>query len=324
MLNNTKGAILIPSFYKSSFISVGRYLNLLNEFNKDFGFDIIETDDFTDTSYGVVIVLKSPNKGAFDLMSGVKSLPKSTKVILYLSDLHSNDEVKACGLSTQPSEFYHKMKEMCERADLIICPYKSSFLYKYPEFEYKFKFFPHFVDDSYTFPEVSCARNQQCLVSGALCTTVYPIRLKAYKHRLAVNSPFVSLSHPGYFKSLSGNKYVVGQRYIAYLGKYMCALTTSSCFDYTVSKYFEIPAAGSLLIASHSRDLDELGFIDGVNYIKVDLDNVIDKTKEVLYNINLYNNIRKAGQELVLANYTKSIAYTNLKHYIEELFIGDS
>ncbi len=326
MLNKVKGAIIIPAFYKGSFLSVGRYLSLLELFKKDFMWDIIFTDDFTDESYDIIIILKSPNKGNINLMSSVKKLANNTKVILYLSDLHSNKETAIgqptkAGLTRENTEFYTSILEMCDRADLILCPYKKAFTYKFPNHLDKFIFFPHFVDDEHIFPKAETQRNLMCLLSGATCPRVYPLRTKI-EHYIYNKGPelFRRLQHPGYFKTPT-DKDIVGQKYIDCLGSFFCAITSSSVFNYTIAKYYEIPAAGTLLIANDSGDLEELGFVDGKNYIKVNIDNVLDKTYDILYNVDNYCNVSKAGQELVLDNYTKSIAYKKLQDYCKEILM---
>ena len=321
MLHNKKGAVLVPIFYKNSFISVGRYLVLLSMLSEEFGFDIIETDDFSDTSYDVLIVLKSPNKGCTNLMSSVKSIPKRTKVLLYLSDVHGNEDLGLHNISNLKTEFYFKMQGLCNRADLILCPYKTSFLFKFPQFKSKFKFFPHFIDPQHAVVGKRLDRYNKCLISGALDSKVYPIRATAFQNfKQSGTSPFCHLSHPGYFKLLDTSKCTVGVNYINYLSNFTCALATASCLDYTVAKYFEIPLSGSLLVATHSSDLTELGFVDGKNFILVNKDNVVSKVQGIIQNSELYKGVALKGQELVLENYTKSIAYSNLKIYLENLF----
>ncbi len=319
MLNRTKGAILIPKFYKDSYLSVGRYLKLLSKLHDEFNYTIIHTDDFTDTSYDVVIVLKSPNKGALELMKGVKTLPKTTKVVLYLTDLHDQSEIVNRVINTGDTPFNISMREMCARANLILCPYKYTFLYKFGEFKHKLQFFPHFVDEELQFiPKV---KQSKCLISGATCPKVYPLRTKlaanARKH--PYNKDFSLLVHPGYFKKVDKNQ-TVGVEFLKCISGFICAVSTPSIFNYVVAKYFEIPAAGTILVAKTSPDLLELGFEDGINFIEVNDKNALDKIKHILYNRQKYEQVRLAGQELIKTRYTKSIAYAKLVSYIDNLF----
>lgn len=319
MLNSTKGIVLIPSFYRQSFLSVGRYAKLLSKLREDFGYEIRETDEFSDPSYDVVVVLKSPNKGAINLLSGVGSLPKTTKVVMYIMDLHSQEEIDARKVGILNKAFDISMRKMCGRADIILCPYKTAFLSKYGEFRDKLIFFPHFVDDEYVLK--ARPKNSKCLVSGATCAKVYPLRTKlaSYAFSNAYKNKFSFLPHPGYMKAPTSND-IVGHKYLDYLSGFTCAIATPSIFDYTVAKYFEIPAAGTLLVAKASPDLEELGFIDGKNFICIDDKNALDKVTHILYSTSNYDSIRDAGRELVLSNYTKTHAYRKLVSYIENLF----
>lgn len=57
------------------------------------------------------------------------------------------------------------------------------------------------------------------------------------------------------------------------LNKCYAAFTCASSMNYTLMKYFEIPAAGNLLFAETTEALNELGFEDRVHYIAVNQSN---------------------------------------------------
>jgi hypothetical protein len=72
-----------------------------------------------------------------------------------------------------------------------------------------------------------------------------------------------------------------------------------------VAKYYEIPATGSLLLAhDNNPDHEELGFQDGVNYVAINPDNVLDKIEEVLAQPERYAEIRKNGMKFIAENHT--------------------
>lgn len=53
------------------------------------------------------------------------------------------------------------------------------------------------------------------------------------------------------------------------LNRLRACFTDASIYDYTLAKYFEIPACGALLFGQPTDDLERLGFRDGENYVAV-------------------------------------------------------
>lgn len=62
----------------------------------------------------------------------------------------------------------------------------------------------------------------------------------------------------------------VGQNYAKELNRSKIVLTCDSVFKYPLMKYFEITACNALLLASYSKELGDLGFIPGVNFVAID------------------------------------------------------
>tara|TARA_B110001452_G_scaffold161442_1_gene134390 strand:- start:5710 stop:6630 length:921 start_codon:yes stop_codon:yes gene_type:complete len=136
------------------------------------------------------------------------------------------------------------------------------------------------------------------LLSGST-SSAYPMR----KYLKSLNHPLV--------KILTQQDNIRGQDYYKYINKFVCAFSCCSNKNtpYIVSKFFEIPATGSLLLAYDEfvkEPLKELGFIDGVNYISCNKENIIEKINWIcdINNIEEINKIRKKGQELVINKHT--------------------
>lgn len=90
------------------------------------------------------------------------------------------------------------------------------------------------------------------------------------------------------------------------LNRYVSCFTCASAFGYTVAKYFEIPACGTLLFGEHTCFLDEFGYRDGVNFVRVAPDDFKDKFHYYLREIHPDDrrNIAAAGRELVASRHT--------------------
>ena len=151
---------------------------------------------------------------------------------------------------------------------------------------------------------------KKVLLSGSM-SKYYPMRnyLKSLKH------PNVDI--------LTHSDNIFGDEYKLYLNKFICGFTCCLTKEspYIVNKFFEIPAAGCLLLAfdEYVKDgLKEIGFIDGENYISCNKENIIDKINYICNNsnINEVNRIRKNGQELIKKRHTLESRYDLLVNLI--------
>ena len=157
--------------------------------------------------------------------------------------------------------------------------------------------FPRFVYSKSNILQINEKPIMKVLLSGSL-SNQYPMRryLKSIKHKNV--------------KILNHEDNVRGDDYYKFINKYICAFNccSNSKTPYIVSKFFEIPATGSLLLAYDEyvkNPLKQIGFIDGVNYISCNKENIIDKINYICdtKNIEKINSIRIKGQELVLSKH---------------------
>jgi hypothetical protein len=140
-------------------------------------------------------------------------------------------------------------------------------------------------------------------LSGAL-DDYYPLRKRMKALHDSESYPIVVHEHPGYrcdFDHETNNS--IGRGYARMINNHRVAFTDASTFGYSVAKYFEIPATGSLLLADRavSDPLRAIGFIDGVHYLGVSNDDLEEKIEYALDESNRdeLDQIRRNGQELV-------------------------
>lgn len=90
------------------------------------------------------------------------------------------------------------------------------------------------------------------------------------------------------------------------LNRCVAAFTCASVYGYTVAKYFEIPACGTLLFGERTPLLAEFGYRDGVNFVAVTPEDFREKFHHYLREIHPDDRARiaAAGRELVLARHT--------------------
>lgn len=190
--------------------------------------------------------------------------------------------------------------------DYIFSTYAYTFLNFFPFTDpKKIIWYPHNINNKFAVEFNNNPINKISL-SGCIDKNIYPFRNYAYK--LSTKYPIDVLEQLSY-KVMNHNVY--GHDYIKYINQYRAAVTCCSTnkTPYIVCKFFEIPASGALLMAYDEfvkEPFQQLGFIDGENYISVNFDNMIDKINYVLdpKNRDIIDKIRKNGYELVWKNHT--------------------
>jgi hypothetical protein len=223
---------------------------------------------------------------------------KSTDIPIYIweSDIYSTKE-KMYNIKKQNHENYEKLNNIYI---LTSVPY----LYE--------KFFPKInknilisfhnsVNDNMIVDFNNNPINK-ILLSGSV-TSAYPARKKV--KNLMSQNPHIALLKVMYK--------IYGINYTKKLNEYLCCFTC--CLNdhtpYIVTKFFEIPASGSLLLAYDAdikQPLNGLGFIDGVNYMSCTLKNINDKINYIVdpKNRTEIDTIRKNGYEFVLSRHKLS------------------
>ena len=202
-------------------------------------------------------------------------------------------------------------------ADLIFLPYLRNFLLdsEYRRFARKAVALPWAVPDTLFDDRALWAeRAPRVLLSGRV-SWAYPLRAAIRRDAQTDSSTFVDvLQHPGYHASNSARG-TVGMDYYRMLSSYRGAIATTlhvkrppmfgkSLMNYTVAKYFEIPGCGCLSFFERTPDLEQLGFVDGENYIAIDRANFRRKLSLVVSDEG--KEIAERGRSLVQSRHTFS------------------
>lgn len=192
------------------------------------------------------------------------------------------------------------------------CPQKAISAYLGSKNASKSIFIPHAATNEFKIPLNDNAENKISL-TGAI-NHCYPHRqlMSSIANKQYFKGKIVTLRHPGY--DVRNNNSIVGDKYAEYLSRYIAGFTSSTIMKcgnttlyFLISKFIEIPATGSLLLANNEiRDeLEKLGFKDMENYIEYTKEDLEDKIKFVLdeNNNHLINKIRSNGQNHVWNNH---------------------
>lgn len=168
---------------------------------------------------------------------------------------------------------------------------------------------PHSASPDFTVP-YNLRPENSVLLSGAI-SRHYPLRMELKRLHEQGLYAVAYHRHPGYHcrydYARAGD---VGRGYAEKISLHRAAFTDSLSFNYVVAKYFEIPAAGALLLADDavSGPLEKLGFTAFRHYLPVSKENLEERVRYVLDERNHaeVDEIRRRGQELVWARHKTS------------------
>lgn len=276
-----KGKIIVPTFYKKrhtdSSGSSARSKVLLDNISKQYNMPIEYTDTPTFDNIDFALIYAIPYHNRSKLPPGLAETNKRVKLIGYFEDLQCWDN-REC--------IENKLK-MFKRYDVLMGSYNEKFREWYPQFIHKYIYYPNFFTPFkwFSFLSLSTKPIMKCLLSGTV-NRYYPFRQYILKN--------VSPKMLDYRK-----KNVLFADYPKFLNSYFCAISTGSSVSVPVAKYFEIPAAGTLLIAEELKELELMGLKANIHYVSINRKNVVKKVKKVLKNPEKYLDMRDKATKLV-------------------------
>lgn len=193
--------------------------------------------------------------------------------------------------------------------------YRDAFKATYTEFEDRMIWFPHYIN-SEIFKDYNQPKSIDFLMMGCIHPDIYPLRDTILK-TLKSKENFTYYSHPGYQSSPYDEKYyMVGRRYAKEINKSKIFFTCDSIYHYPLMKYYEVLASNTLLLAPHSQELQDLGFIPNVHFININKDNYIDLGNKFLKTYDkLGRKIAENGYKMVHKYHTveqRAIYFVNI------------
>jgi len=282
-----KGAIIIPTFYKRRHekgVQSQRGKFLFSRMVKQYKFPIVYTDAPNLDGLDVAIIYAVPYHNRPGIPPGL--LDSKVKLIGYFEDLHC-----------WASEECQKNKDILfDRFDVIIGAGIEAFKKGYPQYVSKYIHFPYFFFPYEKYAKLQILPNpiMKCLMLGSI-NRYYPLREHIKNHKtsqLEIMLPRVPF-----------------KKYPELLNKYYCAIATGGSYrddirlqgveDAPVSKYFEIPAAGVLMLAEELSELGVMGLEAGVHYVPITKANVFSQIRNVLSDPEGYMEMRVKAMAIV-------------------------
>ncbi|WP_020616164.1 glycosyltransferase [Paenibacillus daejeonensis] len=201
--------------------------------------------------------------------------------------------------------------------------YRDRFRAWYPEFAENMIWSPHHANTD-LFKDYQLERDIGMLLTGAMYDNVYPLR-SAIAKRFRNHPEFKHIHHPGY-RQIGGEEQDVwvGDRFALLLNRAKISFTCNSTFKYSLMKYFEIAACNSLLMASHSQEISDLGFIPGVHYVSIDDHNFEEKANYYLKHPEERERIARNGMHMVHERHSTKVRVSEFVEAVEGICLGSS
>ncbi|MDY0410351.1 glycosyltransferase [Virgibacillus soli] len=234
------------------------------------------------------------------------SIPKGCFVI----DLHWQPETRAT--------YFTKNK-----IDIIFSATKHPFLNVFPQFKDKLRWLPWSIN-----PDVMKDWKLEKTIDYLLMGLVYVNPSDLGRHMCPKKIPpkgryafrdavftqmrdmphFVFHPHPGH-RVQNADQLIVNKKYAKELNRAKLFFTCGSrdkAGGVAVLKFLEAPACKTLLLAEPNKDIQELGFVDGENYVACNTDNVVEKAKYYLENKKERERITENGYKLIHTHHTNT------------------
>lgn len=218
---------------------------------------------------------------------------------------------------------YRRNFYLKEQIKYIFPHYRDAALRLFPDIVDRFHWLPHHVPlDIYK--DWGLDKDIDYLMIGAMFPKLYKERIKMYE--VMKDEPgFLSYSHPGY-KELESKKEnnVIGEEYARVLNRAKMFITCDSSDHFPLMKYFEVLASNTLLLASASNELADLGFVDGETFVAVTSETVREKARYYLSNEKERLAIAKRGYEMVRERHSTERRAQELLEKIVEIVSNES
>jgi hypothetical protein len=220
-------------------------------------------------------------------------------------------------IHTTQDEFRHFVWK--NKIDLVFSFYRDTFHDYFPEFASKFRWLPNHVNIE-KFRDYGLKKEIDFLLMGALSSRVYPLRTRIAREMAGMKG-FVHHEHPGYRDFAPEEGKPVGESFAREINRAKIFFTDDSLFKYPIAKYFEVPACNTLLMASGSKELRDLGFIDGETFVEINEDNYLKQAIYYLEHAKEREEIALRGFEMVRQRHTTAIRARQFVNYLKEFLI---
>lgn len=311
---------MIKRIFSSTIFNTNKTLSdrintLFNELGRALGFETIFSNRLDERAAEADLLLVYAGVHGKELLRDSFSLASRTKIIYLLTGPHS---------------FSHSVLDsVVKRGDIILCTEGDYMRRKFPHIAEHFKHFPYYFapHDRYNSLRLDAVPKMKCLFTGHVNPGIYPLRtflLSQLHGDPELQKVMVRVRHPRYgAKDATLLPYempaVLNETYAQALNDHYCSVATGSKYRYVLAKYFEIAAAGALLLAEQTVDSDSVGLVPGIHYVPIDRSHVVGMVKTCVRHPEVFEKIRLAGALYVRSHHSVRNRVEQLKEMINEL-----
>lgn len=184
----------------------------------------------------------------------------------------------------------------------------------------KFHWMPHSIPSDFsTLPKHE--KIYDILLFGAMLREHYPFRSRLYRILSTMKNLRIKLMlKSGHIPQQSGD--IFGSALIEKLSKSRLIIATKSKYDYLVRKYFEVSAAGSVVLGNMATDGEEIW---GDNYVHIDESMTDGEIKAIIQKaLSDKEDLEEKSQRMedkIFSEHTTEIRVQDLLKFIENLTI---
>lgn len=309
-----KKLIYAPKIFTTNHCLSDRVNHFFIGLERKYGFETIYSDSLTDRTAGASLILIYAGYHGHQLLRESVKLIRQIKIIYLLTGPHSFS--------------MNLIAPVIERGDLILITYREFFSKRFPNFMTKVNFFPLYFAPHERYAKLNWNRKpiMKCLLTGHANPDLYPLRdylLGKLKENSGLGRIMEAMRHPrwGIKKPLASYEIpsALNEAYALVLNRYYCSIATDSRYQYGLAKYFEIPAAGCLLLGKKTPDIDLAGLIPWKHYVPIDKRNCISQLRFCLADPRAFNFIRKAGRDFVRMNHSVRNRVKEFGQFLERI-----
>lgn len=261
-----------------------------------------------------------------DIINKISFKPDFILLMHYKSKTHMYPPIS--GLSTLEIPFgvfirdLHSLKEfqkhiMRDNVQHIFSCFRDSFYERFPELTDRMIWLPNHVHLP-VFKDYGLKKEIDMLMMGNAYKSYYPLRSKIRSH--FKKHPSFTYHYPPRHRLMTpNNKSIVREDYAKEINRSKIFFTCGSKLDYPIMKYFEVLACHTLLLASNFKELYDLGFRDGENFVAINENNFQEKAEFYLKNKEERHRITKNGYDFVHQRHSTEQRAKELVQHIEKI-----
>ena len=302
-------------FIKNKYLS-DRVRHFFQEIERSCGFKVNYSERITEEAKTAGLLMVYAGAHGQMLLKDAMNI-KGPKKIFLLTGPHALNRVI--------------LSRIIDVSSLTLVTYKHYFEKKFPKLASKTVYFPLYFapHERYARLKVREKPIMKCLLTGHTIPRLYPFRY-ALKTTIKNNQKYWKyadiMRHPRWARRGRLESYEIGPQlnedYAKTLNRYFCSIATDSKYRYGLAKYYEIPAAGALLIATRTPDINDAGFKPWVHFVpieKKDSEKAMNQVIKIIENPSNYEFIRKQGREFVLENHSVKNRVQRFKELLERI-----